>query len=243
MADESVIETPATPEATPAATPAAPAVSPDTERLAAIDKRIAALADTVQAALAPRRGAPASEPAAPGSVPSHFRGLLKQQGLTDADIDANAPIIVPFLSAMLATDGAVIASGIQQVKDDVEMVRASRNAKRFPYWNDLEDKIVELRDEAAKQNQYLSPSDAYRAAIALDVQAPESRIEAAKARIRSERESNSADVSAQNLGVHHGARQGQATVRRTAMSAEEVAALPRAERKKLYESLGDLPIR
>lgn len=216
------------------------------ERLAAIDKRLAALADTVQAAVTPRHTAQPNEHARPGEVPAHFRNLLRQQGLTDADIDANAPIVVPFLSAMLATDGAVIANGIQQVKDEVEMVKAARNSKRFPHWGDLEDKIVEAREEAAKQGQYLSPADAYKTAVALDVASgDESRIEKARARTKAERENpNSADVSAQNLGTHHGNRPGHATVRRTALTAEDIAAMPREERKKLFaDQLGDMPIR
>lgn len=226
-------------------TAAATAQRADAERLAGIEKKLAAMADTVQAALTPRYTAQPSEHARPGDIPAHFRNLLRQQGLTDADIDANAPIVVPFLSAMLATDGAVIASGIQQVKDEVEMVKAARSTKKFPYWGDLEEKILEMREDAAKNGQYLSPADAYRAAVAVDVAAGnDSRIEKARTRARADRESSAADVTAQNLGTHHGQRPGQATVRRTALTAEDIAALPREERKKLFaEQLGDMPIR
>lgn len=209
------------------------------ERWAKVEQRISALTDTVQSALAPRQTQPGS--VKPGEVPAHFRSLLRQQGLTDADIDANSPIIVPFLSAMLATDGAVMLGGIQQVKDEVEMVKAAKNIKKFPYWNEVEDTVATMREEAAKQGRYLGVADAYQAAVATDIAATESRIEMAKTRRRAE--SHSDDVSAQNLGVNHGARKGSGP-RRTAMSQEEMAALPRAERKKLIEEqFGDSLIR
>lgn len=246
MADDDAVVTPPTPAPDPAAQAAAEAATArkaDSDRLAGIDARLSALADTVKGALAPRAPVQSGEHMAPGTVPAHFRQLLRQQGLTEADIDANAPVIVPFLSAMLATDGAVIASGIQQVRDEVDMVKAARNTKSFPYWSDLEDKIIELRDEAQKQNQYLSPKDAYKAAVALDVQSDESRVEVAKARRKEAAASSAADVTAQNLGVHHGSKPTAGTVRRTALSAEDVASLSREDRKKLFESIGDLPIR
>lgn len=210
----------------------------DVARLEAIENKIGALADTVRAAVSPQR---TQGGGTPGELPAHFRQLLKQGGLTDADIDANAPVIVPFLSAMLATDGAVIASGIQQNKDELEMVKAARNGKSFPYWNEVEDKIVELREEAAKQGQYLSPRDAYKAALALDVQSDTSRVEAAKARRKAESASASDDVTAQNLGTHHATP--RATSRRSAVSAEDVAAMSREERKKFFDQIGDVPIR
>jgi hypothetical protein len=208
-----------------------------------VTQRIAALTDTVQGALVARTPQ-SSGHATPGQLPPQFRAILRQHGLTDADIDANAPVIVPFLSAMLATDGAVMLSGVQHVRDEVEMVKASRNKKAFPYWNEIEDKIVELRESAAKAGQYLSPADAYRAAVAVDIGTPESRIDAARTRAREA--SSAADVTAQNLGPNHGSRQGHATVRTpTALSQEDLAQMTRAERKKLFDEggLGDLIIR
>ncbi len=209
------------------------------ERWAKIDQRLNALADTVQSALAPRQTNQGS--AKPGEVPAHFRQLLRQQGLTDADIDANSPIIVPFLSAMLATDGAVMLGGIQQVKDEVEMVKAARNSKKFPYWSEVEDAVAQMREDATKNGRYLSVADAYQAAVATDIAASESKIEATKTRRRAE--SHSEDVSNNELPGNRGGtpRSGQ---RRTALSQDELAALPRAERKKLIEEqFGDTPIR
>lgn len=244
MADETPTITPAAPAPDAAAEAAAQAAATaatraaESARLEAIENKIGALADTVRAAVTPRQPQGGGTP---GELPGHFRQLLKQGGLTDADIDANAPVIVPFLSAMLATDGAVIASGIQQVRDEVDMVKAARNSKSFPYWTEVEDKIVELREEAAKQGQYLAPRDAYKAALALDVQSDTSRVEAAKARRKAESASSAEDVSAQNLGTHHATP--RAASRRSALTGEDVAAMSREERRKFYDQIGDVPIR
>lgn len=212
------------------------------ERLDAIEKSLAGLADVVKAAVAPRPVVQSGE-VKPGNVPPHFRNLLRQQGLTDADIDANAPIVVPFLAAMLATDGQVMIGGIQQVQDEVEMVKAARNTKKFPYWSEVEDKVGELREEAKKNGQYLTPGDAYKAAVALDVASDTSRIDAARAKAKERASANSNDLSANEPGAHHGSRPGQGGVRRTALTAEDLAAMPREDRKKYFDSIGDRPIR
>lgn len=253
MADENATPTPnATPDA--AAQAAADAARAAAEasaakeaaaqaRLDAIEKRIGALADTVTAAVTPRQAAQGS--GKPGEVPAQFRQLLRQQGLTDADIDQNAPIVVPFLAAMLATDGATIAQGIQHVRDEVEMVKAGKNSKAFPYWDTLEDKIVEMRENAAKQGQYLAPKDAYQAAVALDVASADSKIAAANAAKAARAAAAASDPNVQDFAPNQGARQGASHTRRSAMSADEIAGLSRADRRKLFEDggLGDLPIR
>lgn len=237
-------ETDNTPEAPAAETPAAPAAPTiDPKRLDSIEAKIGALTDTVRASLSQRaQHMQAGNEMTPGYVPAAFRQLLKADGLTDADIDANAPVVVPFLKALLATDGAVIASGVQQAKDEIEMVKASRNSKKFPHWNEVEDYIVEAREEAAKQGRYLAPADAYKVALARDVSSDESRVEAAKARRKAESSSSADDVSAQNLGANHGSRKTAAHVRRTAVTADDVAAMSREERRKFYDQIGDLKI-
>lgn len=226
-----------------AAAPAAATPDESKARLEAIEKRIGALADTVTAALQPRTTTPAPGGAVDAhGIPANFRAALKQHGATDADIDANAGIILPYLKALLQTDGAVILGGIQEVRDDVEMVKASRSKKKYPYFSELEDTIGTLRDEARKNGRYLSVHDAYQAAVAVDVASSESRIDAARA--KSKHDSHSADADAQNLGANHGAGRGASrTVVRTAASTEDVANMSREDRKKWFAEHADLPIR
>jgi hypothetical protein len=234
------------PDTASAETPAAAAVpDPSTARLTAIEQRLVALADTVQAALAPRptvqQGAVTVD--AQG-LPGNYRAALKRHGVTDADIDTNAPIIVPYLRAMLETDGAVLVGGIQEVRDDIEMVKAGKNTKRYPYFAELEDQITTLRDDAQKAGRYLAVADAYRTAVALDVAGTESRIDAARSRAKADAHANATDADAQHLGANHGAGRGAArTVTRTAATAEDLAAMSSVDRRKWFATHSDLPIR
>lgn len=122
------------------------------------------------------------------------------------------------------------------------MVKAARNHKKYPYWNELEDSITELREAAAKQGSYLSPDDAYKAAVAVDVAATESKIEAAKVRKAAKVAEAASDASVQDSPTNHGQGRG-AGGRRTAHTAEDVAAMSREDRKKFFEQMGDIPVR
>jgi hypothetical protein len=134
--------------------------------------------------------------------------------------------------------------GIKQVDDKVAMLEAAEDGENYPYWKDVLPTVRKLRKAAEKEGRYLAPSDAYQAAVASDIASPDSRIEKARERIKAAAaSSNSADVSANSSLSHQGSRPGQATVRRTAMTVEDVTALSRADRKKLFEELGDRPIR
>lgn len=248
MADENAQDTNNQDAAAQAAAAAAAQVAAtkaaEAARIEKLEKNISALTDTVTGYL--QRDAQRMQPtpdghAKPGEVPAHFRNLLRQQGLSDADIDANAPIVVPFLAAMLATDGQVLAQGVQRVNDEVAMVKAARNHKKYPFWNELEDNITELREAAAKQGSYLSPEDAYKAAVAVDVAATESKIEAAKMRSKAKAAEAASDASVQDSPINHG--QGRGAARRSAMTAEDIASMSREDRKKLFEQMGDVPIR
>lgn len=243
MADE-----PTTTEGVQApATPAAPAAIDHAPRLDAIEGSIKALADTLKATMARPAATPVSSD---GKIvlPDHFKNLLRQQGVTDKEIELNGPIIVPWLTAMLATDGARIAGGVESVRGEVDMLKASRQAKKYPNWGEVEEAVIELRDSALKEGRFLSVQDAYAAAVANDIASPKSKIVEAKARIARKADedgegSNSDDLSAQTT-QHQGTKPGAGGVRRTALTAEAIAAMSREERKKLFEgAMGDLPIR
>lgn len=245
MADEQDAPppTPAPSDSAPATAPAPAPPADVASRADVVDLRqqVAALTDTLKAALT-RPPQTAMQPNADmANLPDAFVALLKQQGLTDADIKHNAPIVAPFLRAMLATDGAVLTGGIQQVQDEIEMVKAARNEKLYPHWSDLEETVVAMRDEARKNGRYLTPRDAYQAAVAADIARPESKIEQARARRRQAAAESAGDATANELG-HRGSA-ARATAGRTAVTAESLASMSRDERKKYFEQVGDLPIK
>jgi len=210
--------------------------------VAKIEQTVSALADTVRAVLSRPPSAPTGgSPDAP-DLPANFINRLRQMGLSDADIKHNAPIIVPFLRTMLETDGAQITGAIVQVQDEVEMVKARGNKKLFPDWEHVEERVSELREEARKNGRYLTPKDAYNAAVAADIGSPDSKIAEARARLKAR--SASDDVSAQNLTHQSSAsRTTSGLLNSTALTAAQLADLSPKERKAYFEKVGDLPIR
>src|SRR5688572_2718397 len=114
--------------------------------VARIEQTVQALADTVRAAIT-RPPAQTQGGGAGADLPDHFVNLLRQQGLSDADIKHNAPIVTPFIRAMLMTDGQVMTGAIQQAADEVEMLKARGNKRAFPDWEHVEDRVEELRTE------------------------------------------------------------------------------------------------
>src|SRR5947207_3228370 len=126
-----------------AETEAKAAKAAEAARIVALEQRVGALTDSLRAVMGPAR----TTSGAGGSVvvPDNFRALLRQQGMTDADIDANGPLIMPFLGALLATEGRGIVAAIEGIRTEIDMVKAGRNHKKYPDWADLEEKIVEIR--------------------------------------------------------------------------------------------------
>lgn len=244
MAEEDVTEPTETVEPTEAKeAPAPPAVTKaELDALkAGFDTQFAALNDTVKGALTARQQAQVVGPNGEINITPAMAQILRQNGYTDADIKANAPVIVPWLMALLQTDGQVLIGGIKQVDDKVAMLEAAEDTETYPYWKDVLPQVRKLRKAAEKEGRYLAPADAYQAAVAADVASPESRIDAARTRLKT-KASNSDDASAQNV-QHTGTRPGQGATRRTALTAEDLAAMPRAERKKYFDSIGDLAIK
>lgn len=239
MADEVTTGTEATATEAKEATQAVVETASKAE-LAELKSMVAALSDTVKGALTPRATQAQAHNAAPGELPSHFRERLRAKGLTDADIDHNAPLIVPWLTTMLETDGAIITGAIQQTNDEVEMVRAATDDEAYPYWKDLSKDVRVLRSAAKKEGRYLSPADAYQAAVANDVASKESKVAAARDRAKATRAEAASNVDVQDVPAQHGSTR---RVTRTAHTADDVASMSKDERKAFFEKLGDTPIR
>jgi len=209
--------------------------------VAQLSQSVSALADTVRAAL----NRPATSPTGGNGkvdLPANFIQGLRQMGLTDADIEHNTPIIVPYLRMMLNTDGAIITGAIQQANDEIEIIKAKNNKKAFPDWEHVEERVDDLRAEARKQGRYLSPKDAYNAAVAADVASAESKIGQARERLKAR--SNADDVGAQNLSHQSTASRASGSgVSTTALTAAQLADMTPKERRAYYDKIGDLPIR
>ena len=205
-------------------------------QIARMEAQLSALTDTVKSTLQARQ---MPTPSGKLEVPVHMRQLLRQGGLTDADIDANAPIVLPFLAALEGTSGANFQWQLQQMKDEVEMVKAARNAKKYPDWEAVADDVAELREREAKEGRYMSVNAAYHASVAANLDRVAER-RAEQKRVAAER---AADLSAQHV-TDHGVGAGRQQARVTQpTSGADLAAMSREDRKKFFETHGDAIIR
>lgn len=230
------VETQAADAAAAAATGQPAPKAADDPRIAQLLSQVSALQDTVKGALAPRPVQAAPDGKFP--INPQLRQIMRQNGLTDADIDHNWQVVGPMFAAVLQTEGGALLSELQLVKDDVAMAKMARNEKKYPDFAIVAEKMDELRASALKQGQYLAPEAAYKAAVAESLdQVSEAR---AQRRQRESEASRNSDRSPTDHGTGAGRAQG---TRRTAMTAEDLANLSREDRKKFFESIGDRPIR
>lgn len=220
-----------------AAGTATPTATAEATRIAGLESKVDALVDAFRTAMAPKA------PIAPGDgtgravLTPQMRGMLRQQGLSDPDIDALAPQIMPFLAALVATDGMALMGEIAGTKEEVALLRAARDPKRFPHFALLADEIDAVRDAAAKAGRPLTVRAAYETAVAGNIDKIAEARETAKARTLD------ADTASDLPLTDHGGKTRQQGSRRTALTATEIAMLPAAERKKVWDIIGDLPIR
>ena len=218
-------EAPDTPAAAPAAAPAAPNYD---ERFQAIDSRLAQVTDALQAVLGRSQQQPQGG-AGPTDISAEDRAYWRSRGYSDADIEHNARIVNDFQLPTLRRAASEIVGHLASTRDEVEVLKAGRNSKEYPDWETVGEKALELKQNAAKGGQFLTIKQAYDAAVALDPEA------VATARQAKKQRSAAADLSAQHLS--HGG--GRASGSKTPQSADDLRAMSREERKKLYDSIPD----
>ena len=247
MADEQVPSTSPNAPAPDSPEPAAPPTSqPETpNELAELRQTVAQLRDVVQTMARPAQSMPADRgaQATPGRVTDQERMYLRQQGLSDKDIDEVAHLVRPFAMLELAKVAPEVVGLIRQNQDDVALIRAERNTKEYPDWNTtidkskgltIGDKVAELRSQAADRGQPMSVRQAYEAAVALNVDA------VVTARETQRKSSVAHDATIQSsLGRSTGGRGGMNAGQ---LSREQIRALSPEERRAYWDKIGDTPI-
>jgi len=225
------------PAETPAATPAPPAAAPVDDRIEKLTRTVEALSDTFQGLLNAqgRQTQPQGPVSTPAQIPPAWRQAMRQQGLDDATIDANAGIVLPMVNTVLAAVTPEVLGRIDGVKGDLDMERASRNTKAYPHWNDVADEVERLRAESQKQGMPLTVRGAYEAAVTnnfdkLMAKQAERRAESPAADL-----TTSGSIARQNLGSR--AQSGP-----SAKSADDLMKMSREERQKYFEAHGDAVI-
>jgi hypothetical protein len=215
-------------------------------KLAVAEAKLGQMEETFKALQRP----PTPEQAPPQGrrgIPDHIRREITARGMTEAEIDANSPIILPIVEAYLGAAASEVLGIIQGVQDDVAMERMARQAYKkdgspgkYPYFDQLYDSMVQIRQESARQGRYLPPETAYKIAFAQSYDQLGAGSGAVAVPAASPQTLRSRDA---------GAGAGLRNVRAPAVAPEsdikdarDLLALSPAERRKFYEQHGNTPI-
>lgn len=235
MPDDEKPEIESKPETPPESEPAyVAALRAENARLG---ERLAALNDTVTGALSARNVAPSGSPA-PGDISPQLRQVLRNKGLSDAEITANAPLILPFVEVFAPELVALVESRVGSVDERVTMREMLDDTDAYPDAALLKKEIKAVLADAKKAGRPMSLEAAYHTARSLNIDKVN---EAANAR---RAESRGADESALAGVGHRGASSsGRRAARDEApRTAADLAKMSREERMKFYESHGDAVI-
>lgn len=230
MPDEEIPENPEEPKA-----PEPPKADPAVESLT---RQVQALNDTVHAALQSR--APANiTPGAQGVVTPQLRHALRQKGMSDANIDANAELIMPFIEVFAPELVGLVESRIGGVDERISRKEMEDDSESFPYAKDLRSEIKKVTADAKKEGKTLSLEAAYHTAVSLNLD----KVRTVDTQRRAE--SAGADASALGDVGHRGS--SNASRRAGGKGAEpktraELETMTREQRMEYYEKYGDTPV-
>lgn len=230
--DTKVEEKPTQPTATP--TPSETTTQPDDPRLARMEATINELGAALKATLNPPPRATDAD-----GLPSWVVDSCKRRGMSDAEIKQNAPLILPFIEGATAQVLPILGG----LSDELNIIKAERNTRDFPFWNtelakgkSISDEVVRLRKDAADSGRYMDVTTAYHTAVALNVD-----------KINSEQ--RAVDTAVSHRSAAATASGSASSVRKAAyepptppQSKADLDAMTREERLKFYEESSNLPI-
>jgi hypothetical protein len=213
-------------------TPTTPAPDPRDEKLAALEARLTQTLDTLES-LGRSHTAPPSqsyaEPPRPGSIPDHIRRQILASGMSEADLDANAPLILPIVNTYLGTAAQEFLGMIQELKDDLSLMKMPRQRTAdgrpaYEHLDAVESDVLKIRDAARKEGRYLSPEQAYHVAVAQNFD---------RLRTAAEVTTRSADQSARASEPREPAR---------VSTAADLSSMSRDERRKFFDANAETPV-
>ena len=222
------------PEPTPEPTP----VPPLDPQMVALQAQVQALNDVVQSAIVPRTIVNPNTQA-PNTVTPQLRAILRQNGMSDADIDHNSPLILPYISAFAPELVGLVESRIGGVDERVTRSEMEQDLESYPYAKPLRSEIKKLVNDAKKENRTLSLEAAYHTAVSLNLD----KVRQVDAQRRVE--SPSTDASALDALGHRSTTQTSTRARRadTPRTVADLQSMSREERTKYWEAVENLPIR
>lgn len=134
-------------------------------QIAQANARLAGMEETYNALRPP----PPGNQLPPGKkymIPPHIRQQIASLGLTDAEIEKNGDLIVPFLHAYLGQTAQEMLTIMRNQADDVQQFKMLRQGDKYPHADALFDEVSRVREEEAKAGRYMPPDVAYRVALA-----------------------------------------------------------------------------
>lgn len=209
--------------------------------IASLRGELKARDETLQALLSSRRDSapPADTGASIGGLPSNVVAHLRTRGLSDADISANAPLIIPFIEVALQSIGPEVAGAVGRIQEEVENVRTRIDRDTYPHWDDVAKDVKALREDARRTGRAMTLDDAYNRAVVANF--PKLAKKAAEAE------------STANSAAGRRASAATATSGITSVSGHipdsaglpspaQLASMTPEDRLKIYDRLGDIPI-
>jgi hypothetical protein len=251
-------DAPAPPEDEVAALRAA--IAERDQQIANANARLAGMEETYNALRPPPANPNQIPPGKKYVIPPHIRQQIAGLGLTDAEIEKNGDLIVPFLHAYLGQTAQEMLTIIRQQADDVQQFKMLRQVDKFPHADQLFDEVTRVREEEAKAGRYMPVDVAYRVALANNYDkiagagsettggAPGGQFGAAGATTRaaSAPPPSPAAVRSRDVSMGSALRSVRAPVTEPAKpvtTGTDLLALSREERKAFFEQNKETPIR
>lgn len=225
-------------------------------QLAQANARLQAMEETINA-LKPQapqsQQAPAYTAQGKPIIPQHLRGQIAAQGLTDAEIEANGALILPFLNAYLGQAAGEVLALIQQQADEITYLKMLRDVESYPHADAVMGDMLKLRESEGKAGRYIDPGTAYKVAVANNLDriagqgSGESQFGGAPAASRAAAAPSSpATIRSRDLSQGSSLRSVRSPVttpEKPATSAGDLMSMSREERRAFFEQNATTPIR
>lgn len=227
-------------------------------QIAAANARLQGMEETYNALRPPPANPNQLPPGKKYVIPQHIRQQIAGLGLTDAEIDKNGDLIVPFLHAYLGQTAQEMLTIMRNQADDVEQFRMLRQVDKYPHADALFDEVSRVRQEEAKQGRYMAPDVAYRIALANNYDriagagaetaggAPGGQFAPTAAPTRATPPPSPAAVRSRDVSMGSALRSVRAPVTEPAREVKtgtDLLSMSREERKAFFEQNKETPIR
>jgi hypothetical protein len=217
--------------------------------LAVATARAQAMEETLQALNRPQQAAPLQP--APGKsyvIPPHIRQQIAAQGITDAEIEQNGDLIVPFIQAYLGQAAAEVIQMIQQQADEIQQFHMLRDIETYPHADTLFKEMTRIRKDEAKQGRYMNPETAYRIAVANNYERLGRETGTGEGQFQPRREPPTSPVAARSRDASAGqvfrtVRAPVTTPEKPVTRGDDLMEMSREERRAFFEQHGNTPIK